>query len=122
MIVLASEAHGDCLRSALDDEIPGMILAAADITQRATGPRPMAGSGQHELIVDVPPEHSGKNLHEARLSLLVDMRLKSLVPARLQGGTKRSSTKPARTKQKQNNADRETAARSDATRGSTQIA
>jgi hypothetical protein len=73
----------------------GRILAAADITRAALGPRPRAGKGQHELLVDVPPEHSDKQLHEVCRSLRVDTNRRSLVPAHLQGGTNRGNTKRA---------------------------
>jgi hypothetical protein len=83
----------------------GRILAAADITRGAMGPRPMAGKGQHELVVDVPAEHEGKHLHEVCQSLRVDTHRKSLVSGRLhagtkEGGTKQASTRRARAKRK----------------------
>jgi len=78
----------------------GKILAAADITRGAMGPRPMAGKGQHELVVDVPAEHDGKHLHELCLSLRVDTQRKRLVPGRLESGPRQGSARPERAKKR----------------------
>lgn len=57
----------------------GRIVAAADISQGASGPRPVAGKGQRELVIDVPPEHGAMSFLEVCQNLRVDTRNRSLV-------------------------------------------
>ncbi len=77
----------------------GRILAAADITQSTSGPRPIAGKGQRELVMDVPSEHATMSFLEVCQNLRVDPRTKSLIhPSKLK--RPRDRTRPAGRKRK----------------------
>ena len=61
----------------------GKILAAAHLTSDDhKGPRPVAGEGQHEVVLEVPAEHRGKTFLEICQGLHVDAKAKTLVDPR----------------------------------------
>jgi hypothetical protein len=67
----------------------GKIVAAATVTPNSDGPRPIAGKGQHELVLDVPAEHNGMSFLEVCQGLRVDTKAKTLIAPRKQPNKKR---------------------------------
>jgi hypothetical protein len=68
----------------------GNILAAVHLkTENDGGPRPVAGKGEHELVLEVPPEHRGMSFLEICKNLRVDPKTKKLIVPRKQVGKKR---------------------------------
>jgi hypothetical protein len=68
----------------------GKIMAAASVASNSdNGPRPIAGKGQRELVLEVPSEHRGMSFLEICQSLRVDPKAKTLIVPRKQPNKKR---------------------------------
>lgn len=68
----------------------GKILAAVQLTRaNVHGPRPVAGKGQKQLVVEVPVEHRGRSFLEICQGFRVDARGKALVAPRTRAAKKR---------------------------------
>jgi hypothetical protein len=70
----------------------GKILAAADLTANANGPRPVAGKGHREIVLDVPREHRSRSFLEICQNLRVNAKARTLVVAG-RAATRRSAKK-----------------------------
>jgi hypothetical protein len=68
----------------------GKILGAVNITgDKYKGPLPMPGRGHRLLVLEVPPEHSGKSFLEICEGMRVNAKSKTLVATSKKIGKKR---------------------------------